>query len=46
MNECINCQNDLSGGEYIAPWEDGDNSCGYVICPHCGYKNEDYSDED
>ena len=25
MDECINCQQDLLGGVYTAPWEDGDN---------------------
>ncbi|MBQ6441497.1 MAG: hypothetical protein IJJ13_02755 [Lachnospiraceae bacterium] len=44
--ECINCQGSLQGGEYVSPWEDGDNAHGYVICPHCGCKNTDYSDDD
>jgi DNA-directed RNA polymerase subunit RPC12/RpoP len=39
MNECINCQQSLSGGELTLPWEDGDNSHAYITCPHCGYEN-------
>ena len=46
MDECINCQQDLSGGVYTAPWEDGDNEYGYVICPHCGAKNIDCASGD
>ncbi len=45
-DECINCQQSLSDGIYVAPWEDGDNPHGYIICPHCGRKNIDYSDDD
>ena len=36
---CENCGQSLSGGEYTAPWEDGDNEDGYIICPHCHHKN-------
>ena len=39
MDECIECGWSLDGGELILPWEDGDNSCAYVICPHCGCEN-------
>ncbi len=46
MDECINCQQDLLGGVYTAPWEDGDNEYGYVICPHCGAKNRDWASGD
>lgn len=34
---CSNCGQSLNGGEYTAPWENGNNSDGYVKCPHCGY---------
>ena len=44
--ECANCGCSLDGGEYTAPWEDDDNANGYIICPHCKYKNYDYSDDD
>lgn len=41
--QCINCGGALNGGKYVAPWEDGSNSSGYVICPHCGcYNYVDY----
>ena len=39
MRECENCGMPLEGGEFTAPWEDGDNPNAYVICPHCRYKN-------
>lgn len=42
MDECINCQQSLSGGDLTLPWEDGDNKHAYVTCPHCGYKNIRY----
>jgi len=41
---CSNCGQSLSGGEYTAPWENGNNSEGYVICPHCGYTNFEWDD--
>lgn len=44
--ECENCGWSLSGGEYVAQWEDDDNAEGYIICPHCKHKNYDYSDDD
>jgi hypothetical protein len=37
--DCINCQQSLSGGDLTHPWEDGNNSNAYVICPHCRTKN-------
>lgn len=40
--ECINCGYSLQGGSYTLPWEDGNNEYGYVICPHCRCKNEEY----
>lgn len=43
--ECPNCGGDLAGGEFVAPWEDGDNSSAYVRCPHCGYKRLMYDDD-
>lgn len=46
MGECINCQCDLEGGEYVAPWEEGDNEYGYVICPCCGCHNTDWASGD
>lgn len=42
MYECINCQQPLSGGLLILPWEDGDNAHAYVTCPQCGYENIRY----
>lgn len=44
--ECMRCGGSLSGGEYVAPWEDGDNENGYIICPHCHYENPDFSNDD
>lgn len=38
-SNCSNCQGSLSGGSLTMPWEDGDNSSAYIICPHCGMKN-------
>lgn len=46
MDRCINCGQDLSEGVYTAPWEDGDNEYGYVICPHCRTKNIDWTSGD
>ena len=40
--ECENCGLSLNGGDYHAPWEDGDNEYGYVECPHCSHKNVRY----
>lgn len=42
MGTCIVCGWDLENGELTLPWEDGDNACGYVRCPHCGHKNDVY----
>lgn len=39
---CSNCEQSLSGGNLILPWEDGDNSYAYVTCPCCGHKNIKY----
>lgn len=39
MDECINCQQSLSGGDLTLPWEDGNNKYAYVICLHCRCKN-------
>ncbi len=36
---CESCEESLQYGDYHAPWEDGDNAYGYVVCPHCGHKN-------
>lgn len=36
---CISCQQSLAGSEHTSPWEDGDNSAGYVTCRHCGAQN-------
>ena len=41
---CSNCGQSLNGGEYTAPWENGNNSEGYVTCPHCGYTNFEWDD--
>lgn len=41
---CQNCGGNLTGGEYTAPWENGNNPDGYVKCPHCGYYNYFYED--
>ncbi len=42
---CENCGQSLAGGEYTAPWENGNNPDGYTICPHCGYANFEYIDD-
>ncbi len=41
---CISCGQPLAGGEYTAPWENGNNPDGYVKCPHCGAANFEYDD--
>ena len=41
---CANCGQSLSGGEYTAPWENGNNPDGYIKCPHCGYVNFEWDD--
>ncbi len=41
---CGNCGQSLKGGEYIAPWENGNNPDGYIKCPHCGYVNFEWDD--
>ena len=38
---CVVCQQSLEGGEYTAPWENGNNPDGYTKCPHCGSINYD-----
>ena len=43
--KCANCGESLQGGEYTAPWENGNNSDGYIKCPHCGYINFDWDDD-
>lgn len=42
--KCSNCRSSLKGGSYTAPWENGNNSDGYVKCPHCGYINFNLED--
>lgn len=39
MDTCIECEMSLAGGDLTLPWEDGDNPCAYVRCPHCGTEN-------
>ncbi len=34
--DCEYCGQSLAGGSFTLPWENGNNSNGYVICPHCG----------
>ena len=41
---CANCGQSLSGGSYTAPWENGNNSDGYIKCPHCRYINYEWDD--
>lgn len=41
---CQNCGASLSGGEYVAPWENGNNPDGYVKCPSCNYVNFQWDD--
>lgn len=36
---CENCGKDLKGARLTLPWEDGNNSHAYVICPRCRVKN-------
>lgn len=42
--KCANCGQSLRGGSYTAPWENGNNSDGYIKCPHCGYVNFEWDD--
>lgn len=37
--KCLNCGQSLKGEGYIGAWEDGNNSDGYIECPHCGHVN-------
>lgn len=37
--KCSNCGENLSGSEYTAPWENGNNPDGYYRCRHCGAIN-------
>lgn len=37
---CIACGQSLRGGDYVLPWEEGDNPSAFIRCPHCGYENE------
>ena len=41
---CENCGRSLAGGEYVAPWENGNNPDGYIKCPHCSHVNFIYED--
>jgi len=41
---CTKCGGALTGGEYTAPWENGNNPNGYVKCPHCGHVNFEWDD--
>ena len=46
---CENCQQSLRFGDFVHPWEQGNNSNAYVTCPHCGHENIKYGygeDED
>ena len=36
---CIGCDMPMKGGEYVAAWEDGDNTEPYVRCSRCGFEN-------
>lgn len=42
---CENCGQSMSGGEYTAPWENGNNPDGYIKCPHCGHVNFLWDDD-
>ena len=43
---CQNCGQSLSGGSYTMPWENGNNPDGYIKCPHCGYINFQWIDDE
>jgi Zn finger protein HypA/HybF involved in hydrogenase expression len=43
---CSNCGRSLSGGSYTLPWEEGNNPDGYIKCPHCGFINFEWEDDD
>lgn len=45
-NICIECGWPLDGGDYMMPWEDGDNPYAIIRCPHCGCENPIYEDDD
>lgn len=37
---CVGCDTPMSRSSALtAPWEDGDNADGYIICSSCGYQN-------
>lgn len=48
MDICPACGLPLDGGSLTLPWEDGDNACAYVTCPHCGYQTilDGYGEDD
>lgn len=37
---CIACGQSLRGGDFVLPWEEGDNPGAFIRCPHCGYEND------
>lgn len=41
---CPECGQSMAGGEYVAPWEEGNNPNGYVVCPHCHHIEILYDD--
>ncbi len=36
---CMSCSASLTGAEFTAKWEDGDNAEAYITCPQCRHKN-------
>ena len=39
QRQCVRCDRSMTGGEFIAAWEDGSNADAYTACPRCGYQN-------
>lgn len=42
---CENCGRNMTKGSYTAPWENGNNSDGYIKCPYCGHVNFIWEDD-
>ena len=46
QNTCANCGEKLKGGEYTPKWSEGNNKDSSVRCPHCGFVNYQWDDDD
>lgn len=37
--QCERCDRAMTGGEFTAAWENGNNPDAYITCPHCRHRN-------